>query len=85
MAFGVHHLGAGGALSVLEELEEERRLLYVAATRAKENLFFSYPARVYDRNLGMVFSRPSQFIDGISEDLLEPMSLVHEDYYYSQL
>ncbi len=69
----------------LEELEEERRLLYVAATRAKENLFFSYPARVYDRNLGMVFSRPSQFIDGIPEDLLEPMSLVHEDSWYSQL
>ena len=69
----------------LEELEEERRLLYVAATRAKENLFFAYPSRVYDRSLGMVFSRPSQFIDGISEDLLEPMSLVHEDSYYSQL
>ncbi len=69
----------------IEELEEERRLLYVAATRAKENLFFAYPARVYDRSLGMVFSRPSQFIDGIPEDLLEPMSLVHEDSYYSQL
>ncbi len=69
----------------LEELEEERRLLYVAATRAKENLFFAYPARVYDRSLGMVFSQPSQFIEGIPEDLLEPMSLVHEDWYYSQL
>ena len=69
----------------LEELEEERRLLYVAATRAKENLFFSYPTRVYDRSLGMVFSQPSQFIEGIPEDLLEPMSLVHEDWYYSQL
>ena len=69
----------------LEELEEERRLLYVAATRAKENLFFAYPARVYDQSLGMVFSRPSQFIDGISEELLEPMPLVHEDSYYSQL
>lgn len=67
----------------LEELEEERRLLYVAATRAKENLFFAYPSGVYDRSLGMVLSRPSQFIDGIPEDLLEPMSLVHEDSYYS--
>lgn len=69
----------------VEELEEERRLLYVAATRAKENLFFAYPARVYDRSLGMVFSNPSQFIEGIPEDLLEPMSLVDEDSYYSQL
>ncbi len=68
----------------LEELEEERRLLYVAATRAKENLFFAYPSREYDRSLGMVFSRPSQFIDGIPEDLLEPVSLVHEDSYHSR-
>ena len=26
-----------------EDLEEELRLMYVAATRAKENLFISYP------------------------------------------
>jgi DNA helicase-2/ATP-dependent DNA helicase PcrA len=62
-----------------EELEEERRLLYVAATRAKENLFISYPIRVFDRGLRMVLSRPSQFIEGISEDILEPMNVV-DDY-----
>jgi DNA helicase-2/ATP-dependent DNA helicase PcrA len=62
-----------------EELEEERRLLYVASTRAKENLFISYPIKVFDRGLRMVLSRPSQFIEGISEDLLEPMSLVDEE------
>ena len=33
-----------------DDLEEERRLLYVAATRAKENLFISYPTRVFDRS-----------------------------------
>ena len=62
-----------------EELEEERRLLYVAATRAKENLFISYPIRIFDRGLRMILSRPSQFIEGISEDLLEPMALVDEE------
>jgi len=62
-----------------EELEEERRLLYVAATRAKENLFITYPVKIFDRGLRMVLSRPSQFIEGISEDLLEPMSLVDEE------
>ena len=62
-----------------QELEEERRLLYVASTRAKENLFISYPIKVFDRGLRMVLSRPSQFIEGISEDLLEPMSLVDEE------
>jgi DNA helicase-2/ATP-dependent DNA helicase PcrA len=62
-----------------EELEEERRLLYVAATRAKENLFITYPVKIFDRGLRMVLSRPSQFIEGISEELLEPMSLVDEE------
>jgi DNA helicase II / ATP-dependent DNA helicase PcrA len=62
-----------------EDLEEERRLLYVAATRAKENLFITYPIKIFDRGLRMVLSRPSQFIEGISENLLEPMSLVDEE------
>ena len=62
-----------------QELEEERRLLYVAATRAKENLFISYPIKIFDRGSRMILSRPSQFIEGIAEELLEPMSLVDED------
>ena len=62
-----------------EELEEERRLLYVAATRAKENLFVSYPIKIFDRGLRMVLSRPSQFIEGISEDLLGQMTVVDEE------
>jgi DNA helicase-2/ATP-dependent DNA helicase PcrA len=61
-----------------EELEEERRLFYVASTRAKENLFITYPAQVFDRGLGTVLSRPSQFLEGISEDILEPVTLVDE-------
>ncbi|HWO43245.1 MAG TPA: 3'-5' exonuclease, partial [Candidatus Eisenbacteria bacterium] len=62
-----------------EDLEEERRLLYVAATRAKENLYISYPTRVFDRTLRMVLSRPSRFIEGLPEDLLEPITLVDEE------
>ena len=65
-----------------EDLEEERRLLYVAATRAKQNLFISYPNRVFDKTLRMVLSRPSQFIDGISSRLLEPVALVPEGSYW---
>jgi DNA helicase-2/ATP-dependent DNA helicase PcrA len=59
-----------------EEMEEELRLMYVAATRAKENLYFTYPVNVYDHGLGTVFSRLSRFIDGISEEILAPWSLV---------
>ena len=62
-----------------EELEEERRLLYVAATRAKENLFISYPTRIFDRGLRMVLSRPSQFIEDVSEDILQPTTIVDEN------
>ena len=66
-------------ISSQEELEEERRLLYVAATRAKENLFITYPIRIFDRGLRMVLSRPSQFIEGIPENILEPMTIVDEE------
>ncbi|MBI2349216.1 MAG: ATP-dependent helicase [Deltaproteobacteria bacterium] len=62
-----------------EELEEERRLLYVAATRAKENLFITYPIKIFDRGMHTVLSRPSQFIEGIPEELLEPVTLVDEE------
>jgi len=61
-----------------DDIEEELRLMYVAATRAKENLFFTYPANTYDRISGMVLSGPSRFIEGISQDILEPWSLVNE-------
>ncbi|MEX1139393.1 MAG: ATP-dependent helicase [Bacteroidota bacterium] len=55
-----------------EELEEERRLMYVACTRAKEHLFITYPINVYDRESGMILSKPSRFIQGIGQNLLEP-------------
>jgi DNA helicase-2/ATP-dependent DNA helicase PcrA len=66
-------------INTQEELEEERRLLYVAATRAKENLFITYPVKIFDRGTSMILSRPSQFIEGIPEELLEPMVLVDEE------
>jgi DNA helicase-2/ATP-dependent DNA helicase PcrA len=61
-----------------EELEEERRLLYVAATRAKQNLYLSYPINMYDRAAGMVLSKPSRFLDDIAPEILTPMDLVEE-------
>ena len=46
------------------ELEEERRLLYVAITRAKENCILSY-AKSRFRNGQTQFSNPSRFIKDI--------------------
>jgi DNA helicase-2/ATP-dependent DNA helicase PcrA len=54
-----------------EELEEELRLMYVAATRAKDNLFFTYPGNIYDRSTGLVLSRPSRYLDNMPDDILE--------------
>jgi DNA helicase-2/ATP-dependent DNA helicase PcrA len=54
-----------------EELEEEMRLMYVAATRAKENLFFTFPSQAYDRGSGTVLYRPSRFLDNIPDHILE--------------
>lgn len=54
-----------------ESMEEERRLMYVACTRAKEHLYITYPINIYDRDSGMVLSKPSRFIAGIPENLLD--------------
>ncbi len=62
-----------------DELEEERRLMYVAATRAKENLFITYPVNVFDRATGMVLTRPSRFLDGVPRRILTPVMLMEEE------
>ncbi len=54
-----------------EELDEELRLMYVAATRAKTYLYLTYPIDMFDYSTGMVLSKPSRFLDGIEEDTLE--------------
>ena len=54
-----------------DAMEEERRLMYVACTRAKENLFIAYPINIYDRESGLVLSKPSRFIAGMPEHLLD--------------
>jgi DNA helicase-2/ATP-dependent DNA helicase PcrA len=54
-----------------EAMDEERRLMYVACTRARENLFITYPINVYDRESGLVLSKPSRFIADLPETLLD--------------
>ncbi|MGD0274549.1 MAG: ATP-dependent helicase [Syntrophales bacterium] len=45
--------------------EEERRLFYVATTRAKDQLYFCYPLVSYSRGNGAVMMQPSRFIQEI--------------------
>ncbi len=53
-----------------DEEEEERRLFYVALTRAKEKLHLSFS---YSRNLfgGRQINKPSRFINDIPQELFE--------------
>lgn len=59
------------AADSLEQLEEERRLMYVASTRAKRNLFVTYPMNMFDREAGTTLSKPSRFISDMNPDLAE--------------
>jgi DNA helicase-2/ATP-dependent DNA helicase PcrA len=61
-----------------EELEEERRLFYVAVTRAKRHLFLTYPINVFDKGSGMLLSKPSRFLDPVTPALLDQLVLVEE-------
>ncbi|PKL48924.1 MAG: ATP-dependent helicase [Candidatus Riflebacteria bacterium HGW-Riflebacteria-2] len=53
------------------DLEEERRLMYVAITRAEENLAITCPTNIWDPVSGTVLGRQSRFLDEITPDLLE--------------
>ena len=59
-----------------EEMEEERRLFYVAATRAKDILAIVYPVNIYERATGTVLSTPSRFADEIPPRLLPRYALM---------
>jgi DNA helicase-2/ATP-dependent DNA helicase PcrA len=53
-----------------EEMEEERRLLYVAVTRAKERLFLTYPLMLSQRGNGWQKNDLCHFVAGIPEEIL---------------
>lgn len=58
------------SLSTREDLEEERRLFYVAITRAETKLIISYAESRY-RWGNLSLSEPSRFIEEINPDLIE--------------
>jgi len=54
-----------------EELEEERRLFYVAVTRARENLFLIAPMTIYIPGEGKTLAKLSRFVKEVPPSLLE--------------
>ena len=52
-------------------LEEERRLFYVAITRAKDELYMSYPMLNPKSYTGDIICRPSRFLEDFPQELVE--------------
>lgn len=58
------------SINTREELEEERRLFYVAITRAKQRLWITYASTRY-RFGSLVQNEPSRFIEEIPEQYMD--------------
>ena len=54
-----------------ESLEEERRLFYVAVTRAKDELYLTYPQIRLGGGYGDMMQRPSRFLLEVPGELME--------------
>ncbi|MGD7653396.1 MAG: ATP-dependent helicase [Verrucomicrobiales bacterium] len=55
----------------LDMLEEERRLFYVALTRAEDQLYLSYPMMNPKSYSGDIYCKPSMFLDDFPQELVE--------------
>jgi DNA helicase II / ATP-dependent DNA helicase PcrA len=59
------------SLDTRDALEEERRLFYVAITRARDELYLTFPHMRLSGGYGDVFQRPSRFLQEIPSALVE--------------
>lgn len=66
------------AMAASAEVEEERRLFYVACTRAQTKLYLTYPQVNYGAKLGFIFNKPSEFIRELNENLFDQWQLADE-------
>ncbi|HMQ05316.1 MAG TPA: ATP-dependent helicase [Pyrinomonadaceae bacterium] len=66
------------SLKEIDSEEEERRLWYVALTRAKDDLYLTYPLLLTDHNRQTVLQKPSRFISECPPALFEVWTLEEE-------
>ena len=66
------------ALKELDSEEEERRLWYVALTRAKDELYLTYPLMIFDYTRQAIIQKPSRFITECPPVLFEIWNLEEE-------
>jgi DNA helicase-2/ATP-dependent DNA helicase PcrA len=64
------------SLDSKESMEEERRLFYVASTRAKSLLHVIYPEQKYTFKNGLIICRASMFLYELPKDVYEEYDLV---------
>lgn len=67
------------SLKEIDSEEEERRLWYVALTRAKDELYFTYPLLVTDYNRQTILQKPSRFITECPPAMFEIWNLEEAD------
>jgi len=60
--------------------EEERRLFYVAATRAKDRLFLCHPSMADERFLHGVIQRPSRFLAELARETYEEVTVTIDPF-----
>lgn len=76
-------LPSGFSIDDPEQMEEELRLMYVACTRSKDQLFITYPVMRSSGGESMMggysyMTQPSRFIENLSDEVIEPWYLVDE-------
>ncbi|MDD5170489.1 MAG: ATP-dependent helicase, partial [Syntrophales bacterium] len=64
--------------------EEERRLFYVATTRAKDHLYLSYPTVEYSRGGGYLPVRPSRFIKELTNSIPDLEEAPYERWFVDE-
>ncbi len=63
----------------LATFEEERRLFYVALTRAKDELYLTYPMMNPKSYTGDVICRPSRFLEDFPAEMVEEWQIGSQD------
>jgi DNA helicase-2/ATP-dependent DNA helicase PcrA len=66
------------SLNEIDSEEEERRLWYVALTRAKDELYLTYPQMMLDYSRQTVLQKPSRFILEVPPAMFEIWNLEEE-------
>ncbi|MEM8506480.1 MAG: UvrD-helicase domain-containing protein [Bacteroidota bacterium] len=72
------------SMNTRSELDEERRLFYVALTRAEKQAYLTYTLNRY-RWGKLIDSEPSRFLEEIDEVYLDNLTPINDSYRYKSL